>query len=100
MEEENKNINLKNIKINYILGFNEEHNQSKSLNFLFEKNIIDKTEKVKNIPLCNDCLYELSLGNFACFACMVNLCKDHALNHVNNPNFKNHKFIHLQNLND
>ena len=55
---------------------------------------IKESIEVENIPLCNNCLYEIEDGCYVCLTCKINLCPNHAFNHINTNN-SDHKLVYL-----
>ena len=49
--------------------------------------------KVENIPLCIECILEDEEGKFICVDCRINLCPQHAKEHL--ENYQEHKFTYL-----
>ena len=49
--------------------------------------------KVENIPLCIECILEDEEGVFICGDCKINLCPQHAMEHL--IKCENHKFLFL-----
>ena len=51
--------------------------------------------KVEEMPSCIDCILEEESGNYICGDCKINLCPQHAKEHIDK--FENHKFSFLIN---
>ena len=55
---------------------------------------IKESIEVENIPICNNCLYEIEDGCYICLNCKINLCPNHAFEHIKKKNL-NHELIFL-----
>jgi hypothetical protein len=65
------------------------------VNLLKNKNEdIMKIVYVETIPMCDDCLFEIKDGQYACEVCMKNYCESHKNSHLFKLNA--HKFILLK----
>jgi hypothetical protein len=69
------------------------NNNSKRIKNLLKDNIKDITE-VDDIPMCDNCLYEIEEGCYICLNCKINLCPNHAFEHIKKKNL-NHELIFL-----
>ena len=67
-------------------------------NILFVNKIMNNSEleiiKCDDIPMCNECLFEIKDGIFLCYICKNNFCEIHLKKH-DIKNF-NHKIFKLE----
>ena len=80
----------------YENGIEKESKQKENIYNLMKKNekIIEEIN-VENIPLCIECILEEEQGNYICGDCRINLCPQHAKEHINK--FEKYKFSYLLN---
>ena len=76
-----------NDEINYVL--NPNMNQESS----FKKNDF-QIIMTENIPLCNNCYFEMKNGEYICSNCKINICDFHLKIHL--EKYSNHKIIQLK----